>query len=1534
MADNVLGIVFGVAGGESISGESGALIRSQLSALTDKIKLKVNIDRNHFSKQLDSLRKELDNKLGGLKITINPAVSSSVTQRGKSTSSKNSTSEVQNQTAVYDALRAKITEATRAYKAYGKELDTTTNKSNSLLRTAETLHKEYETQLSNSSGILSTEQVDTLNGLNARLEEVRNNREAFNKAIQQDKMNGGMRTSYDGLIANIGSLSERYSDLIKNNKTAFAEMQKLQALAKTPYAGEDHIGEDGNLVPANYENAVSQIKRLAQESKVTASTLSKIKVETDTLGKKIKDTFNSKILQSFAYVLIGAMTRAISQVYTNVVALDAAVTDLQIATGKTREETAKLVIEYAKLAKEVGVSVTEVTAAADTWLRQGYSVAETNLLIRNTLMLAKLGQLESAEASQALTSAMKGYKVSVEDSIKVVDKFTAVDMEAAVSAGDIATAMAETAAGADIAGISMDKLIGYISVVKEVTQDGAESVGTFYKTLFARMGNVKAGKFVDEATGEDLNDVEKILGRLGISLRDETGLFRDFSKVLDEVGDKWDSYDNVQQHALATAFAGTRQQEKFIVLMENYAKAIEYANVAANSEGTAQKKYDEAYLNSIEAAMNRLKSSWQQFSMTLLDSDLVKFFLNLLSTIANVLNGVFSFADGFAVKMVMVGATVASVVGIIHKVFGKNTKTFTEFASVIKTQAKSIGVALKQMASNPYVYVTLLIGLFATFSDKLDANGQLIVGSLMAIAVGVTAFFAVVNQTVRDFMMTNPLGWFLALATAAGIAIASLVKHFQSVSNASTIAMKNAVKQAKESKEAWEEVESQLDNVSGKLDETRSRLDELQRLSNEGVITLVQQEELERLQKTILQLENEKKLLESVEAVKRKTAEQDASKAVSGIFGEKLSDAYVQGDDNGWTRFRRIATSILTFGISDAVGGYGISNLTNKKTNAGDYVKSILGNWESATAEQQKYALDFYNRLAEQKDMLSYHTGDNLEQWQKDANKAYNLYYEYSHRFLLANGEAESVWASVLSMERFPDIKKILKEFANAGDVTSESINSLYNSNGAFKELIDYLIDIGMYSWDDANKVTGLVNQIKQLADAAQVLTKISFLDALEGIEQKFDALNNVLESIADNGIASADSISKLLKEFPSLEKYFKLTNQGYVIGDNYAGWSNEDILRDFTTQYLQSYVDALSKCEEGTDNYAIAQENLNNAIAVCATLLRSQAIKKATEDLENQRDALDDQLKGYQDLIQIRKDLLKSYKDELNYQKQLEEKQRKVADLQTQLALVRLDTSAAGKAKAKELEQEIKDAQEELDDFTLEKAVEELTKELDEQAGEYEKFIKGEVDRIEAAIKDIAKSLDVDIVLPSPTPEKEDSSKDNNTSTERHSPWASYEDAARAGFANIADGRSSEGIRVLNWENPYTGEKYKSYQEYLDAMYRKYVGEYHTGGFVGDKISIKNNEAFAKLMKGELVVTPTQMSNFMNKTLPSMRETAGGVQYNAPLINMECESISNESLPEVKRIITDAVQKVRDIIDSAFSRTGYRNGSDKFSIQ
>ena len=285
--------------------------------------------------------------------------------------------------------------------------------------------------------------------------------------------------------------------------------------------------------------------------------------EVETLGNRIKRLFGQHFDTALVMVGINALRQALVQVYQNVVQLDKAVVDLQIATGGSRSEMQALLSDYSKLGQEIGATTLEVAQSSDTFLRQGKTLAETDTLIRNSMMLSKLGQITSQESSAALTSAMKGYKVSVEDSLGIVDKLTAVDLNAATSAGDLAVAMQQTAVSADLAGLSMDKLIGQLAVIMEVTQQGPEQIGNFQKTMLSRMGNIKQGILLDPEDGSTLSNVESVLTGYGIKLRDSNSEFRNFGDVLDEVASKWDSYGSVAQRAIASAFAGVRQQERF-----------------------------------------------------------------------------------------------------------------------------------------------------------------------------------------------------------------------------------------------------------------------------------------------------------------------------------------------------------------------------------------------------------------------------------------------------------------------------------------------------------------------------------------------------------------------------------------------------------------------------------------------------------------------------------------------------------------------------------------------------------------------------------------------------------------------------------------------------------------------------------------------------------------------------------------------------------------------------------------------------------
>lgn len=145
------------------------------------------------------------------------------------------------------------------------------------------------------------------------------------------------------------------------------------------------------------------------------------------------------------------------------------------------------------------------------------------------------------------------------------------------------------------------------------------------------MSNVAAGKDTDDE-GESLNDVETVLNSLNIALRSSKGEWRSFEDVLDEVAAKWKSFSDTERSHIATAIAGTRQQENFRALMNNWSEVDRLVNVAANSTGSASERM-EVYLDSIEAKTNKLKASWENFVMSLNQSESWGEVLDILSNL-------------------------------------------------------------------------------------------------------------------------------------------------------------------------------------------------------------------------------------------------------------------------------------------------------------------------------------------------------------------------------------------------------------------------------------------------------------------------------------------------------------------------------------------------------------------------------------------------------------------------------------------------------------------------------------------------------------------------------------------------------------------------------------------------------------------------------------------------------------------------------------------------------------------------------------
>lgn len=151
-------------------------------------------------------------------------------------------------------------------------------------------------------------------------------------------------------------------------------------------------------------------------------------------------------------ILQSGMNKA-QEMVQNTYDVDSAMTQLQMATSVSNDKAKDLMKTYSNMGHQLKATGTDVAASSTEWMKQGQSVEKSNKLAESSIKLSKVGGLSSEDATKYLTSARKGYSItSAEDTLKIVDKMSSVDMASATDVGGLAEGMSEVATNANLAG--------------------------------------------------------------------------------------------------------------------------------------------------------------------------------------------------------------------------------------------------------------------------------------------------------------------------------------------------------------------------------------------------------------------------------------------------------------------------------------------------------------------------------------------------------------------------------------------------------------------------------------------------------------------------------------------------------------------------------------------------------------------------------------------------------------------------------------------------------------------------------------------------------------------------------------------------------------------------------------------------------------------------------------------------------------------------------------------------------------------------
>ena len=382
--------------------------------------------------------------------------------------------------------------------------------------------------------------------------------------------------------------------LKEEGKITEDQKERLQQLAREQDA-EEQLTEEKKK-QKNLETGAEIEEQIDKTNKLTQA------------NERVKKSFLGKVTAATVYyAALRALRRLMSSIINTVRELDKSVTEVAMVTNLNRKQTWELVDAYQNLAYEVGATTDEIARLSVYFFRQGRSAKDALELTRVAAIAAKVAAIDMSESANYLTSAINGFGLAADQALEVSDKFAALGASSASSYEEMAIALSKVAPVAKTAGVGIDFMMGVLAKGIETTREAPENIGTAFKTVFARMTQIREfGATLDDATG--VNKVEEALKQAGVALRDSEGLFRNMDVVLTELGLAFDSLDRNQQAYIATALAGTRQQSRLLAVMQNFDRTLELVNTSLGASGATLAQQAE-YLGGMQAATARLTTS-------------------------------------------------------------------------------------------------------------------------------------------------------------------------------------------------------------------------------------------------------------------------------------------------------------------------------------------------------------------------------------------------------------------------------------------------------------------------------------------------------------------------------------------------------------------------------------------------------------------------------------------------------------------------------------------------------------------------------------------------------------------------------------------------------------------------------------------------------------------------------------------------------------------------------------------------------------
>lgn len=689
MANPDIKLLIGAKGGAAPNGLSAVEIRQALqTALGGKNGVKVNVRLT--SNAANNLRQEIQKALnanGGIEVKVKGQIAGAVSKGSSGSSSgKQKSSELSEINSAYKDLTTaekKVAELRIGLSKIGEksnpaefaqmkqQLTAATQEQERLNTRVEDLKAKYPQLISKSNEYTKHQAQAVKNANDVALAEARAADATQRAAVANQKR---------------AESSQQASAAIKSTASLNAQnfekyIQGVSAKGRMDFSGQ--INEIRELYRLAKDTGLQEdLKKADSAARSFRATMKETGLEAGNVFTYIQNKVKSFMVYLISSKLMNALIKGVRDGVTAVKELNAELTQLRIVTGASQNQMDKFLDSAIAKAKNVGSSVTDMLNSTTVYARLGYSMDESADLAEYTAMLQNVGDIDVESAQNAITAIVKAYDVGANQIEATMDKMVTVGNNFPISVSQLAEGMNNAGSALSAAGNSLDQSLALLAAANTTVQNISKS-STGLRTIAARIRNTKTE--LDEL-GEAMTDAEydtlvQSLTKANVSLTGTNGELRSTYDILQDIAKVWGKMGKNDQAALAETLAGTRQQNIFYSLINQFNEASNAMDAMTSSAG-AMASANSVYMESVGAKADRMKASFQELASTLLDSGI----LGALYDIGNAaLNAVSAF-DAWPAKIALVAAGLPTLIGLFNNL--KNMPLIQSIGTSFKDLAR------------------------------------------------------------------------------------------------------------------------------------------------------------------------------------------------------------------------------------------------------------------------------------------------------------------------------------------------------------------------------------------------------------------------------------------------------------------------------------------------------------------------------------------------------------------------------------------------------------------------------------------------------------------------------------------------------------------------------------------------------------------------------------------------------------------------------------------------------------------------------